>query len=466
MVDRSERVDDEGLAALRDELTRGGVRYLFGSYVDMHGVPKSKCVPVSHLADMAAGSELYTVGALEGMGELGPNEDECVAIPDFGALTVLPWDRRYAVAPANLRLRGQPYSHDFRGLLQNQLSEAAALGYQVNMGVEPELYVLRREGGDWVPWVAEDMANSPTRGYDLETTMLADAFLEPMVTYINQLGWDVYSFDHEGGDGQYEFDFGYTDALAMADRMVIFRLMAKHVARSLGCIASFMPKPTQKAFGSGAHLNISLADGSGRNLFERAGAGGDAGGPVAGGADYSELAYQFTAGILEHAGALTAVLAPTVNSYKRLLPIGLMNEISWAPVFRAYGHNNRTLMLRLPANRRCVEVRVADSAANTYLGTALAIAAGLDGIRRNLKPGDPVNIDTYQAAPAQLAEASIERLPATLGEAIEEFSGSEFAREVLGDEVHRSFTEMKRAEWLTYNTVVGQWEKDTYLQLW
>jgi glutamine synthetase len=287
-----------------------------------------------------------------------------------------------------------------------------------------------------------------------------------MVTYINQLGWDVYSFDHEGGDGQYEFDFGYTDALAMADRMVIFRLMAKHVARSLGCIASFMPKPTQKAFGSGAHLNISLADGSGRNLFERAGAGGDGGGPVAGGADYSELAYQFTAGILEHAGALTAVLAPTVNSYKRLLPIGLMNEISWAPVFRAYGHNNRTLMLRLPANRRCVEVRVADSAANTYLGTALAIAAGLDGIRRNLKPGDPVNIDTYQATPAQLAEASIERLPATLGEAIEEFSGSEFAREVLGDEVHRSFTEMKRAEWLTYNTVVGQWEKDTYLQLW
>ena len=117
----------------------------------------------------------------------------------------------------------------------------------MNMGVEPEMYVLRREGDDWVPWIAEDRANVPTRGYDLETTMLADAFLEPMVGYINELGWDVYSFDHEGGDGQYEFDFGYTDALAMADRMVIFRLMAKHVARSLGCIASFMPKPTKRA---------------------------------------------------------------------------------------------------------------------------------------------------------------------------------------------------------------------------
>ena len=167
--------------------------------------------------------------------------------------------------------------------------------------------------------------------------MLADAFLEPMVGYINELGWDVYSFDHEGGDGQYEFDFGYTDALAMADRMVIFRLMAKHVARSLGCVASFMPKPTQKAFGSGAHLNISLAD-SVRAQPVRA--TGPSARPAASAAwcpveeGYDELAYQFTAGILEHAGALTAVLAPTVNSYKRLLPIGLMNEISWAPVFR------------------------------------------------------------------------------------------------------------------------------------
>jgi glutamine synthetase len=459
-------VDSEELAALRDRLTRDGVRFLFGSYVDVHGVPKSKCVPVGHLADMAAGSELYTVGALEGMGTLGPNEDECVAIPDLGALTVLPWDRRYAVAPANLWLHDQPYSHDFRRLLQEQVAAAAAMGYRVNMGIEPELYVLRRAGGDWVPWVAEDIANVPTRGYDLETTMLADAFLEPMVGYINELGWDVYSFDHEGGDGQYEFDFGYTDVLAMADRMVIFRLMAKHVARSLGCVASFMPKPTQQAFGSGAHLNVSLADETGRNLFERSAPAGHVGGLVPVEEGYEELAYQFTAGILEHAGALTAVLAPTVNSYKRLLPIGLMNEISWAPVFRAYGHNNRTLMLRLPVNRRCVEVRVADSAANTYLGAALVIAAGLDGIRRNLKPGDPVNIDTYEATPAQLSAASIERLPSTLGEAIEEFARSDFAREVLGDAVHQSFTDLKRAEWLTYNTVVGQWEKDTYLQLW
>mgnify|MGYP000341264631 CR=1 FL=1 len=458
---------NEEPSTVKQRLVDQGVRYVFGAYVDVHGVPKSKCVPIAHFEDMVDGSELYTVGALEGMGDLGPNEDECVGIPDLSGLTVLPWDTRYAVAPANLFLHDKPYSHDFRALLQRQVAEAEAMGYRVNMGVEPEVYVLRRDAdNEWVPWIDEDVVNPPTRGYDLETTMLADSFLEPMVEYMNKLGWDVYSFDHEGGDGQYEFDFRYSDVVTMTDRMVLFRLMAKHVARTLGGIATFMPKPMQTSFGSGAHLNISLADvANGRNVFEREGLGSDTQRiPVE--EAYDEVAYQFTAGILEHADALTAVLAPTVNSYKRLLPRGLMHEISWAPVYRAYGYNNRTLMLRLPVNRRCLEIRIADSAANLYLGTALVLAAGLDGIRRGLKAGEPVNYDTYKTSDKDLATAGVTRLPSTLGEAIEQFAASDFAREVLGPEVHASFVELKRAEWLEYNTVVGEWERNRYLQLW
>ncbi len=246
--------------AARRRLEAAGVRYVFGSYTDLNGVPKSKCVPLAHLESMARGSELYTVGALEGMGKLGPNEDECVSIPDLDTLTVLPWDTRYALAAADLYFHGAPYSHDSRRVLRRQVEAAAAMGYRLDMGVEPEVYVLRQVDGKWRPFVAEDLDNAPTRGYDLEATMLAEPFLGPMVAYMNELGWDVFSFDHEGGDGQYEFDFGYTDALAMADRMVVFRLMAKHVARSLGCIATFMPKPWSQAFGSGAHYNLSLAE--------------------------------------------------------------------------------------------------------------------------------------------------------------------------------------------------------------
>jgi glutamine synthetase len=198
---------------------------------------------------MARGSELYTVGALEGMGKLGPNEDECVSIPDLDTLTVLPWDPKYALAATDLWFHGQPYSHDPRRVLRRQVEEAAAMGFRPNLGVEPEVYVLRQVDGDWRPFVASDLDNLPTRGYDLEATILAEPFLDPMVTYMNQLGWDVFSFDHEGGDGQYEFDFGYTDVLSMADRMIVFRLMAKHVARTLGCIATFMPKPRSRAPG-------------------------------------------------------------------------------------------------------------------------------------------------------------------------------------------------------------------------
>jgi glutamine synthetase len=410
-------------------------------------------VPIDHLEEALSGSELYTVGALEGMGELGPNEDECAGVPDLSSVTVLPWDTRYAVAPADLFLHGEPYSHDSRWVLRRQMEAAADLGYVPQMGVEPELYVLRETDGGVVPFVPEDTHNAPTRGYDLETTILADAFLTPMVEHINALGWDVYSFDHEGGDGQYEFDFGYTNALAMADRMLIFRLMAKHVARSIGCFATFMPKPFVDSFASGAHLNISLANGDGGNAF----AGPDG---------YAPIAQQFTAGVLRHAAAITALACPTVNSYKRLLPHGFMREITWAPVYAAYGENNRTLMCRLPVNRRALELRTADSGCNFYLVTALTLAAGLEGIRDELDPGDPVNANTYELMEDPRRRDSLQRLPRTLGEAIDAFADDELAREVLGPEFHRTFGDYKRNEWETYNTIVTEWEREQYLRLW
>ncbi len=454
--------DMDAIDELKRTLEAKGVKYFFGAFVDGLGVPKSKCVPIQHLRDAMTGSELYTVGALEAMGPLGPNEDECVGIPDLKTTTILPWDRRYAVACADLMFHGAPYSHCSRTVLKRQLDAAAALGFRVNMGIEPEVYVLRQFDGGWRPFVAEDLRNKPTRGYDLETTMLADPFLEPMVAYIDELGWDVYSFDHEGGAGQYEFDFGYTDALAMADRMVLFRLMAKHVARSIGCVATFMPKPWSDAFGSGAHFNVSLADlESGANAFE-AGRGDktrdDRG--------YADIAYHFTAGVLHHADAITAVVCPTINSYKRLNPRGFMNEMSWAPVYRAYGQNNRTLMCRLPVNRRCLELRTADSAVNVYLGAAIMIAAGLDGIRRRLDPGPSVDFNTYDVSEVELEARGIHRLPRTLGHAIEPFAASDLAKETFGPEFHASYTKYKRDEWREYCLVVGDWERERYLHLW
>ncbi len=461
-TDNPPSVVQGNLSALREKLRDQGVKYLFGAYVDLYGVSKSKCVPIDHLEDMAAGSERYTVGGLEGMGELGPHEDECQGIPDLDSLIILPWDRRYALAPAYLRFAGGPYSHDSRYVLKTQLDKAAELGYRVDLGVEPEVYVLEEADGMFGPWEKTDLLNAPTRAYDIEATILADRFLAPMTEHMNELGWDVYSFDHEGGDSQFEFDFGHCEAMEMADRMLIFRLMAKHVARTLGCVASFMPKPFSDSFGSGAHMNMSLVNtATGANAFadELNSAPGSRNGHTA-------AAYHFTAGLLRHAGALTALACSTVNSYKRLLPIGLMDEISWAPVYCAYGDNNRTLMCRLPSNRQCIELRIADSASNFYLVTAAMLAAGLEGVRQQLEPGDPVNADTYKLTDAELAAAGVDRLPQNLGEAMDALERDELIREVLGSEFHASFLAAKRAEWRMYNTVVGEWEREQYLHLW
>jgi glutamine synthetase len=442
---------------LQKSLQERGVQFFIGAYVDGLGVPKSKIVPLNALGSAARGSELYTVGALEAAGELGPNEDECVGLPDIERTVVLPWDTRYALAPTDLCFRGAPYSHCSRAVLKRQAAAALDLGFVCNMGVEPEIYVLRRSDGEWIPFVDEDSWNQPTRGYDVDATMLADRFLVPMVQYINALGWGVYSFDHEGGQGQYEFNFGYTDVLSMADRMVVFRLMSKHVARSLGCVASFMPKPWSQAFGSGAHLNLSLSR-DGKNVFAAQSA--------AAGSSYSELAYHFTAGVLRHIDAITLLGCPTVNSYKRLNPRGMMNEMSWAPVYAAYGHNNRTLAARLPMNRHCLEVRHVDSATNFYLSAAMVLAAGLAGVRERLDPGEPCELNTYAFSEAELAARGVHRLPRTLGESIDAFAQSRFAAGVLGEAFHSSYVAYKRREWEEYCLTVDEWEKRRYMHVW
>lgn len=439
---------------LRDKLVEQGVKYVFGYYVDIHGVPKSKCVPVTSLPAMAGGSELYTVGALEGMGELGPHEDECAGIPELDRLLVLPWDPEIAIVPTGLELHGRPYAQESRNFLRAQAEAAAELGFVANVGIEPEFYVVREGERGWQPLVAEDRLYSPTRGYDLETTQLAMPFLDPMVTYMNDLGWGVYSFDHEGGDGQYEFNFDYADAVTMADRMVVFRLMAKHVARSLGCIATFMPKPFGDDFGSASHVNISLADpDSGDNLFAAGGEG-----------EYSELAQHFVAGVLEHAGAICAITSPTVNSYKRFTSQGQMQDISWAPIYRAWGANNRTLMCRMPVNRHCLEVRSADASMNYHLGIGLILAAGLDGITRRLQPGEPINLDAYHLGVDEIVRLGYRELPKSLDEALDELEASDFAADAMGKDFHQTYLQYKRAEAAEYRSVVTDWELDTYLQ--
>ena len=438
----------------KNRLAEAGVQYVFGSWADVHGRSKAKAVPIEKFDRLVRGSELYTVGALDGMGPLGANEDECAAVPDLNSLTVCPWDHRYAWMASDLWWHAEPYAYDSRHILKRVLSQAREMGFVFNLGFEPEVYILREdEDGNLHPLHPNDKGEM--WGYDVESTLDAMSFLDRMVKCIDELGWGVYSFDHEGGNSQYEFDFGYTDALTSADRWIFLRLMLKEVAKEFGAFATFMPKPFSNNFGSGSHYNMSLADPeTGENLLD------DPDDPR--GIGFSELAYHFTGGLLKHAAAITAVTCPTVNSYKRLVGRGFMSDITWAPVYIRYGDNNRSLMLRLPGDRRAIENRAGDLSANVYLGAAITLAAGLEGIKEGIDPGDPTNEDVYHFSREELAEHGIQLLPRTLLEAVQAFEADPLTDKVFGP-LKKAYVELKYREWEQYHNVVSEWERKKYL---
>jgi glutamine synthetase len=273
---------------------------------------------------------------------------------------------------------------------------------------------------------------------------------------MNRLGFDVHSFDHEDSNSQFEFDFSYTDVMSMADRQTLWRMMMKTVARKHGCDVTFMPKPYSNRTGTGAHFNMSMVDiASGRNAFE------DSDDPR--GCGVSKLAYQFIAGLLRHAPAITAVAAPTVNSYKRLIKSGSMTGFTWAPIFRSYGANNRTHMLRIPLTSPRVESRAVDATANPYLAAAAYLHSGLDGIENELDPGDPIDLNMYLLSNSELDELGVATLPRTLLEAVDAFASDPLMEEAFGTELRNSYVELKTQEWWAYHNEVSPWELEHYL---
>ncbi len=428
-------IDTQHAREFGKELAAKGVEYCFATYVDIHGVPKAKTVPVEYFTKMAKGSELFTVGAMEGMGLVGPHEDECAAVPDLDSCIIFPWDKRFAWFASDLYYHGEPYVNDSRTILKRAARRARERGYIMYLGIECEFYVLRKtEQG--LKILQENGYKGICPAYDVYQTTQSMGFLDPMVKHMGELDWGVYSFDQEGGHGQYELDFAYADALTMADRFVFFRFMAKTVAQQLGCIATFMPKPFPNDFRNGAHHNFSLHDvASGDNLF----AGRDA--AAAHHQGFSRLALHFAGGLLAHAPAVTAVACPTYNSYQGLLAQGDMPDTSWAPLIRCYGNNNRSAMLRLPMSRPCIENRAADMAMNPYLSADVHLAAGLDGIVNKTDPGEPRNENLYSTG------AELELLPRTLLDALRGFDADPLAAQVFGPEMKDIFIRHKTREW-------------------
>lgn len=427
------------------------VRYILAQFVDIYGVAKSKAVPVSHLEDIITEGVGFAGGGVFGM-RLDPHEPEYMVIGDLSTLTLIPWAPGYARMMGTGTVSGEAHPIDCRNILKAQIARLAERGWTLNTGIEPEFSLLERSAdGSIQPFDSTDVLQKPA--YDYRGLSRVRVFLERVTESLQSLGIDVYQIDHEDANGQYEINFKYADALTSADQIILFKMAAAEIAHELGAICSFMPKPKSSSTGNGMHVHCSLADQSGRNVFhdasDRRGMG------------LSQLAYHFLGGVLAHAAPITALLAPSVNSYKRLVVGRTASGTTWAPVFVAYGDNNRTAMVRIPYGR--IEIRTGDSGMNPYLAQAAIIAAGLDGIDRKLDPGEPHNINFYALTPAEIAARNIATLPQSLHEAIDALSASTLMRDALGADFVDEFVSLKKEEWIDYHRHVSDWEVKRYL---
>lgn len=453
-------------------LMEKGIEYCMPFYVDAHGIPKTKTVPIDHFDRMMRGSELFTGAALDGLGQ-GPHDDELAVFPDPDAVMQLPWRPNVALIPGQLKYHEEPYPMCSRTILAKQVERAARLGLRFNLGIECETYIVRVDPAARNGFAPNDARDTISKAaYDASLTLMNLEFLNEVVSAMNKLGWAVHSFDHEDANGQFEFDFIFADVMTMADRFVMWRLMMKELARKYGWESTMMPKPYADRTGSGAHFNMSLADiKTGENVS------GDA--TDKRGCGLSKVAYQFLGGLKKHAAAIVAVSCPTVNSYKRLIKTGSMTGYTWAPIFISYGGNNRTHMFRVPVLRPQIEgehgdgqvslsnarweCRAVDPSMNPYLAAAMFLAAGLDGIEQDLDPGDPQFVNMYELSDKELASLGIRQLPRTLLEAITAFENDDLGLRVMGDELCKSYIELKKSEWWGYHNSISQWEVDEYL---
>lgn len=438
---------------IKSELVEKGVEYLFCSFVELTGAPKAKLVPVSHLEEFARDGAGFAGFACGDVGQ-GPHDPDICSVPDFRSLTILPWRKNIAWVTGNLHVAGEAWPLCPRTVLMRQLELARKQGYLVNVGIEPEFMLLKKsDSGEFSPWDTFDSLNKPC--YDLRALHRNLDIMTTLLRYMQELGWDPYANDHEDANCQFEINWTYSDALTTADRHTFFKWMVRTVAEQHGLCATFMPKPFSHLTGNGAHVHISLAAEKGENVFLDPGAE----------LGLSQTGRWFMGGILNHACALSALLAPTVNSYKRLVRGVPRSGATWAPVYITYGASNRTQMIRIPSPGR-FEIRVVDGSANPYLAFAAIVAAGLDGIARKTDPGELNRDNLYDLPEDQLSARKIDVLPVTLSEAIDAMTKDDVVQGALGVEYSEMYLRVKREEWLFHNRAVSAAEREYYLPLY
>lgn len=449
--------------SVKGKMSGDGIQYILAQFVDIHGAPKVKQVPVEYFDAMVDDGAGFAGAAVWGLGQ-GPHSHDLMARADIDTYVPLPWRPNVAIFNCNLYVDNEPYPYCARTNLKRMLRVFAQEGFILNGGFEPEHFLVQR-GADatvkiWDPLGIDNLAKPC---YDFKGMCQAMDYLQDVIHYGNQMGFDIYQSDHEDANGQYEINFGWTDALRAADRLTLFRMMASQVAAKYGCIATFMAKPFSDKTGSGAHLHFHVADiYSGKNLFPL-----PTGEPDSKNLGVSKTGLHFLGGLLRHIKAITAVASPTVNCYRRIQSgeyvYSSASGYTWTPAFASYGDNNRTQLFRCPDNTR-FEDRSISAAVNPYLLAAVHIAAGLDGIKNEIDPGEPFKgVNLYELSIAE-RRRTLTLLPQNLNEALQALEEDEVVQDALGP-IAGEFLRLKRAEWGEYMRQVTPWEINKFLTM-
>lgn len=432
-------------------LSAPGVSFLLPYCADLQGILRGKLVPVSQFETLRTHGTGFGAAALQGMG-LGPHTAELMAKIDPAAGSLLPWDSTIAAYPANLYFHDEAFSYDPRFILAQVVAQAKQRGYRFFIGVEPEHFLVTSGPEGLAPWDPEHVETKGKLAFNLRMTLDSRAYLTQVTSWLNQLGWDCYVAEKEEGPAQFEINFGFSDAQTTADRLLLFKLLAREAAKQVGALATFMAKPFPDRTGSGLHFHFHLENLAGQNQFV------DTNQPLG----VSKIGRHFMAGIFRHAAALCAVTNPTVNCYKRLATGGAAaltrSGYTWAPASITYGGNNRTVMIRVPAVGH-LEDRSPSPNCNPYLAFAAYLAAGLAGIEEELDPGKAAVGNLYTAAPG-----TYPRLPQTLAEATAALKADSLIREALGPIAHE-LIRWQEEQWLTYHRQITPYEYSEFSQL-
>lgn len=434
-----------------DSIQKNNIDFLRLQFVDILGIVKNIAIP-SEQAEKVFTEGIYFDGSsIEGFVRI--QESDMRLVPDTSTYAELPWRKdengrgTARIISDVRRIDNTPFEGDPRNALQTSLEKANKMGFEVNVGTEPEFFILKTHD------------NSPTTephdvgGYfDITPVDQASQIRRKMVYTLQQLGFEIEASHHEVAEGQHEIDWKYAPALETADKVVTFKAAVRAVAQQNGVYATFMPKPISGINGSGMHTHMSLFKNGKNAFFDKKGEFG-----------LSTIAKQYLAGLLEHAPALTAICNPIVNSYKRLVP-GYE-----APVYIAWSDVNRSALIRKPASRTAagtrLELRSPDPACNPYLAITAMLEAGMDGINRELEAPAPVRENIYDFDSTKQEEYGITILPSNLGDALDALESDDVICNALGPHIAKEFIATKRAEYADYLVSVSQWEHDRYLRV-